>query len=642
MKTKFLLGAGIIGAGVLTWAAAPKDPVIMTVNGVDVPKSEFEYLYHKNAQQQLAAQPIDEYVNLFVNYRLKVADAMAEGVDTTAAFRQEMAQYRHELATPYMVDSVLLNRLVDEAFERSKEEVNTSHIMFFQTRNDEENKQAVRVLDSLKNVLKNGGDFADLARRFSQDRGSAPRGGELGFITAGRFPYTFEKAAYDLQPGEVSDVVDTRIGYHLIKANDRRPSRGQVRVAHILLFDQSGDPVQSAEVKGRIDSLYAVAKADPAKFEDLARQYSDDKGSARQGGALNWFGSGQMVQEFEDVAFDLPVKSLSEPFRTQFGWHIIYKYDQRSNPSKAEMKPTELQRLNNPQDQRYQIVQDAQTASLKKKHNAKFNDANFAAVKKYVSQNGLDSAFYQPSSLDRLTLFTIGKKATDVAALKNFLQNAIQPDKNLAVKFIEDRANTLLSRQLVDTEEAWLEANNAEYRNLLHEYQNGSLLYESSVRNVWNRAGQDKEGMDKYFESHRSDYAWQTPHAKGVLVQAKNDSIAQDVARRYAELPKADAVQRLKKEYKGEAQIDHILMSKGQNSLVDALMFGEGEPTPLNSNYAVCIMLDGRMLNAPETAEDVKGQLTSDFQEYLEETWINNLRAKYPVVINQKVLKSVK
>lgn len=642
MKTKFLLGVGIIGAGVLTWAAAPKDPVIMTVNGVDVPKSEFEYLYHKNSQQQLSSQPIDEYVNLFVNYRLKVADAMAEGIDTTAAFRQEMAQYRHELAAPYMVDSILLNRLVDEAYERSKEEVNTSHIMFFQSRNDVDNAASLRVLDSLKNVLKNGGDFADLARRYSQDRGSATRGGELGYITAGRFPYTFEKAAYELKPGEVSDVVDSRIGYHLIKANDRRPSRGQVRVAHILLFDQNNDREQSAEVKSRIDSLYAVAKANPSKFEDLARQYSDDKGSARQGGALNWFGSGQMVQEFEDVAFDLPVKSLSEPFRTQFGWHIIYKYDQRSNPSKAEMKPAELQRLNNPQDQRYQIVQDAQTANLKKKHNAKLNDANFAALKKYVKENGIDSTFYLPMEIDKLTLFTIGKKATKVAALKESLHGAIQPDKDMAVKFVDDRANNLLARQLTDAEEEWLEGNNAEYRNLLHEYQNGSLLYEASVRNVWNRAGQDKEGMEKYFENHRNDYAWQTPHAKGVLVQAKNDSIAQDVARRYAELPKADAVQRLKKEYKGEAQIDQILMSKGQNSLVDALMFGEGEPTPLNSNYSVCIMLDGRMLTKPETADDVKGQLTSDFQEYLEESWLNNLRSKYPVVINQKVLKSVK
>lgn len=642
MKTKILLGAGIIGAGMLTWAASPKDPVIMTVNGVDVPKSEFEYLYHKNAQQQLAAQPIDEYVNLFVNYRLKVADAMAEGVDTTAAFRQEMAQYRRELAAPYMADSVLLNRLVDEAYERSKEEVNTSHIMIFQSRNDEENKASIRLLDSLKNVLKNGGDFADLASRYSQDRGSAPRGGELGFITAGRFPYSFEKAAFALKPGEVSDVVDSRIGYHLIKANDRRPSKGQVRVAHILLFDQSGDHAASAAVKARIDSIYAEAKADPSKFEDLARQYSDDKGSARQGGALNWFGSGQMVQEFEDVAFNLPVKSLSEPFRSQFGWHIIYKYDQRSNPSKEVMKPTELQRIMNPQDQRSKIVQDAQMATLKKKHNAKMNEATLKTLKAHVAANGIDSTFYAPMAMDRLVLFTIGKKATDVAALKATLGNSIQPDKDAAVKYIDSRIESLLNRELTAAEEDWLEANNAEYRNLFHEYQNGSLLYEASVRNVWNRAGQDKAALEKYFADHRNDYAWQTPHAKGVLVQAKNDSIAADVARRYAELPKTEAVQRLKKEYKGEAQIDQILMSKGQNSLVDALMFGEGEPTPLNSNYAVCIMLDGRMLNAPETAEDVKGQLTSDFQEYLEESWLKQLRDKYPVVINQKVLKSVK
>ncbi|MBD5296267.1 MAG: hypothetical protein HDS25_08145 [Bacteroides sp.] len=640
MKTKILLGAGL-GFCALAWAA--KDPVIMKVNGVDVPKSEFEYLYHKNSQQQVAPQPLDEYVEMFVNYRLKVADAIDSGVDTTASFRQEMAQYRHDLAAPYLADSVFLNRLVQEACDRAREEVKASHIMIFKHGKPEEDVMSKARLDSLLREIKGGADFAELAKQYSEDRGTSQRGGDLGYMVAGRYPYSFEKVAFSMQPGEVSDITETRMGYHIIKVTDRRPAMGQVRVAHILLMNpQDGNPETMAANKARIDSIYAVAKADPSKFEQLARDFSNDPGSARQGGMLPWFGAGQMVPEFEEVAFTLPNQSLSEPFQTQFGWHLIYKYDQKGAPSLAEMKPTELNRIQNPQDDRYALVRDNQIERLSKKHKAVFNKKATEAIKSYIGQNGLDSAFYAPAAIDSETLLTIQKKPYSVKDFKSGLRDAIQPDKSLALQYINEALDAYLYRNLIETEEDWLEANQPEYRNLLHEYRNGSLLYETSVKNVWNRAGQDKEGLDQFFQTHRDDYKWIEPRAKGVLVQAKNDSIAQAIAARYAELPKAEAVSRLKKEYKGEATVDRILMAKGQNALVDALMFGEGDPTPSNSNYTTCFILDGRILNAPEEVDDVKGQVTGDYQEALEEEWIAALRKKYPVEINRKVLNSVK
>ena len=640
MKTKILLGAGL-GFCALAWAA--KDPVIMKVNGVDVPKSEFEYLYHKNSQQQVAPQPLDEYVEMFVNYRLKVADAIDSGVDTTASFRQEMAQYRHDLAAPYLADSVFLNRLVQEACDRAREEVKASHIMIFKHGKPEEDVMSKGRLDSLLREIKGGADFAELAKQYSEDRGTSQRGGDLGYMVAGRYPYSFEKVAFSMQPGEVSDITETRMGYHIIKVTDRRPAMGQVRVAHILLMNpQDGNPETMAANKARIDSIYAVAKADPSKFEQLARDFSNDPGSARQGGMLPWFGAGQMVPEFEEVAFTLPNQSLSEPFQTQFGWHLIYKYDQKGAPSLAEMKPTELNRIQNPQDDRYALVRDNQIERLSKKHKAVFNKKATEAIKSYIGQNGLDSAFYAPAAIDSETLLTIQKKPYSVKDFKSGLRDAIQPDKSLALQYINEALDAYLYRNLIETEEDWLEANQPEYRNLLHEYRNGSLLYETSVKNVWNRAGQDKEGLDQFFQTHRDEYKWIEPRAKGVLVQAKNDSIAQAIAARYAELPKAEAVSRLKKEYKGEATVDRILMAKGQNALVDALMFGEGDPTPSNSNYTTCFILDGRILNAPEEVDDVKGQVTGDYQEALEEEWIAALRKKYPVEINRKVLNSVK
>lgn len=639
MKTKLLLLAGI-GACALGWAA--KDPVIMKVNGVDVPKSEFEYLYHKNSQQQMTQQPIDEYVDMFVNYRLKVADAMNDGIDTTATFRQEMAQYRHDLAAPYMADSLYLNKLVAEAYDRSHKEVNASHIMIFKQNNPQDDSRSKAFLDSLRTELVKGADFDALARQYSQDRGTSQRGGNLGYMVAGRYPYSFEVVAFGMQPGEISDVTETRMGYHIIKVNDIRPARGSVRVAHILVMPEDKDPASAVAAKAKIDSIYNVAKADPSKFEQLARQFSQDPGSARQGGMLPWFTAGQMVPEFEEVSFSIPAKTLSEPFQSQFGWHIIYKYDEKGAPSLAEMKDSELRKIQNPQDDRYSMVRSNLTSNLSKKHKPVFDKKNLALLKDKVAANGIDSLFYVSSPADAALLLTIGKNTYSTADFKSSLHNAVFSDSAAAVNFLDEALDNYLYNNLVIAEEDWLEANRPDYRNLLHEYKNGSLLYESSVKNVWNKAAQDKEGLMKYFDAHRADYSWVEPKAKGVLVQAKNDSVAQAVVTRYSELPKDEAIGKLKKEFKGEATIDRILMAKGQNGLIDALMFGEGNPTPTNANFTSCLIIDGRVLYAPEEMEDVKGQVTGDYQEALEEEWITSLRNKYPVEIDRKVLKSVK
>lgn len=642
MKTKLLLGAGL-GVCALAWAA--KDPVIMTVNGVDVAKSEFEYLYHKNSQQQLAPQPIDEYVEMFVNYRLKVADAMAAGIDTTAAFRQEMEQYRHDLAAPYMVDSVYLNQLVKEAYDRSLEEVQTSHIMYFKSPSAEGNAASIARLDSLRDVARAGGDFAELAKTYSQDRGSNQRGGSLGYIPAGRYPYHFEETAFSLQPGEISDVVESPVAYHIIKCGGRRPARGMVRAAHILILDQDGNAEASVARKARIDSIYNVVKAQPSKFEEMAVRYSDDKGSARQGGLLQWFGSGMMVAEFDSVAFALPVGEISEPVRTQFGWHIISKIDRKDPPSLEEMKPAELARISNPQDERYAMIKEHQTAMLAKKHNARLNDALVAELREYVATNGVDSLFYVNFSAPGYAtreLLKVGKTSIPLSGLVASMHEGRQPNPVQGGKFLDTSIANFENNTLTGIEEAWLEANQTDYRNLLHEYTNGSLLYEASVRNVWDKAAKDTEGLEEYFNRNRSNYAWDVPRAKGVLVQAKNDSVAADIVRRYAELPKEEAIATLKKEYKGEASIDRVLVQKGQNPLIDSLMFGVGEVASPNSSYSSCMVIDGRVIDAPEDVSDVRGLVTSDYQEELEQNWLSDLRSRYPVVINRKVLGKVK
>ncbi len=536
MKKTVMAGIGL-GAAALMFAA--KDPVIMTVNGVDVPKSEFEYLYHKNSQQQINPQNLDEYVEMFKLYKMKVADAKAEGIDTLSSFIKETEQYRHDLAAPYLADSVYLNKLVDEAFERSKEEVEARHIMLFKSRDLSENP-AIRVrIDSIYGVLKAGGNFEDLAERLSQDRNSAARGGRMGYILANQYPYAFEEAAFSLSEGEVSEVVESPVGYHILKGGKRRPARGKVQAAHILKITKGKTDAEKAAAKQQIDSIYEVLKSFPMNFTEMATRLSDDRGSARQGGMLPWFGAGEMVEPFDSTAFAISDGAISTPFESDFGWHIVKRIGHRPAPGKSEMKPQLLARMTSRQDPRYKMIRDRQTETLAKKHNAQINKKSLQALRTLVSGSGMDSTSFAHARAAQFyndELFRIGKISVPVSEFVGTIDKINQTNPAQALDLFDDNFDAFYNGRLVSAEEDALAVEVPEYRNLLKEYIDGSLLYEVSVRKVWDRAAKDTEGLQRYFEQHRDEYKWNEPHAKGYLVQAQNDSVANLIKARAAEL----------------------------------------------------------------------------------------------------------
>ncbi|MDE6547692.1 MAG: peptidylprolyl isomerase [Muribaculaceae bacterium] len=578
MKRTHIAALAIISA--TAFLAAAKDEVIMTVNGVDVPRSEFEYLYHKNQQQQVDPQSLEEYAEMFKVYKLKVADALSQKLDTMSSFRKEMNQYKSDLAAPYMTDSLFLNSLVKEAYDLSREEVEAFHIMLAKGATDQEIEASRAQADSLRGVLLNGGDFAELAAKYSVDRASSNVGGRMGYIVAGRFPYAFEKAAYTLAPGEISEIVESPQGFHILKGGKHRPARGTVLVEHIMkMVPPTASAEQQAAAKAAIDSIYSVVVANPEKFEDLARELSDDKGSGRQGGKLNWFGAGMMVEPFDSASFALQVNEISLPVRSQYGWHVIRKLDAKAPASLAEMKPSVLKRIANPQDERYALAEKNLIDKLRKKHKKSFNTADI---------------------------------------------------------------NSISSEDLKNAEYDWLYANEPDYRNLLNEYREGSLLYEASLREVWDKAAKDEAGLTDYFNAHKDEYKWTKPHVKGILVQAANDSVAGLVRTALREVNDDNGLKALRKQFVGKAAIDRILMEEGQNAMVDNVIFG-GEPVkPNNKKYTVYFIFEPKLLEAPEAMSDVKSLVTSDYQNQLERDWVESLKSRYPVKVNEKVLKKVK
>lgn len=281
MRKKILIGMMAFATLLPISMTAKNDPVVMTVNGKDVKLSEFEYLYNKNKQQQLEKQTFDKYVDMFVVYKLKVADAEAAGIDTTNAFINEFRRYRNDLANPYLEDETVEDKLAHEAYDRMKEDVEVSHIMYHLADPKTNSLSKPReFMDSIRNCILNGQDFAELAAKYSIDPSAKRNGGNMGYIKSGLTPYAFEYAAYNTPVGEISEVVESPYGLHLVKPTAKRASRGEVLVEHIMkLFPREATNAQKLELKQRIDSIYTLVKSG-ADFEEIAKKESDEIGRA--------------------------------------------------------------------------------------------------------------------------------------------------------------------------------------------------------------------------------------------------------------------------------------------------------------------------------------------------------------------------
>lgn len=624
---KKLLFPILAGAAVLTLAAkAPKDPVLMTVDDQPVTLSEFEYLFHKNSDQQLEQESKEEYLQRFIDYKLKVAQARHERMDTTAAYQKDFKQYRLELALPYLRDTVMERRILEESYAHTLENVNIDHLML--------PLDSRELADSIHDVIKSGkGDFLELAKQFSIDPSLKQNGGKYGWITAGVYPYSFEEGAYNTPVGEVSDVVETPYGLHLIRVNERRPDAGEIHAAHILVkLDADGD---SAAAKARIDSIY-TALQQGADFAELAKQVSDCPSKA-QGGDLNWFGRGRMVPEFEDVAFDLKIGQVSEPVLSRFGWHIIKKIDQRHASKRDainELKGAIAR------DERSVRPRLALAERLKKEYNTRINPTGHDALLAKVREVGFDSArtllLNSPAPL-----FYVGDSTITISDFLKTNYN-MKPRTPHDVQ-VEEKINDRMTSTTLVYENHRLEQKYPEFRNVSREYSEGLMLFASMEKNVWNRPTDDPEGLKAYFEKNREKYAFATPRWKGFIIYAGSDSLINEVSdylQKWQPAPE-DLGTILKAEFPRNIRIERVVLPEHENPIVDHVGFNGPEPN-LTGRWNKYVTYLGHIIDAPEEVADVRGRVSNDWVAELEEEWIKTLRERYPVKVDKKVFKKVK
>ena len=640
MKAKLLISSLLLGTAIL--AIAKGDPVLMTINGKDIKLSEFEYLYHKNNQQQIEKETLDQYVERFVLYKQKVADAEAAGIDTTELFKKEFEGYQKDLAAPYMVaDTTYQWQMISEAYERYKKEIDIDHFMLPLGASPEETQANLNRMDSIRNCVLAGESWEELVAKYSSDPSKPRNKGHYGYVSSGMFPYSFENVLYNTPVGAVSEAFKTPYGVHMLRVNNTR-DRNDVHAKHILkLFPKDATEEQKAECKVKIDSIYALLKAG-ANFEELAKAESQD-GSARNGGELGWFGRGRMVQPFEDVAFDLADGAISEPFATKFGYHIIKKVAHGAAPL-SEMRANIENAIS--RDERAGLIRDRRIADMKDKYGFKLNPSFESFLTKALADNGnsYDSTFVaQNLKNSTMPLFTYGNKQSAlVGTLATMLNSkACFATVDDAKRYVMSGVDALADKVLSDYHSRELVKSNPEYRNLINEYRDGMMLFEISNRRVWKAANKDTVGLEQYFAQHRDKYAWDEPHFKGIILSAKNDSVLDLVKADVMKLGRDTLTDALHNKYGSDIRMERMVVKKGENVLADYLAFNMGDK-PERKGYNSFMILEGGVLAQPEEMADVRGAVTSDYQDVLEQRWKEELAKKYPAKINKKVLKQVK
>ena len=587
---RIFLSMAVLG---LMMSAAAEDKVLMTIDGEPVMASEFMYIYQKNNQETaLEQKSIDEYLDLFINFKLKVHEAKQQGIDTTEAFKKELAGYRAQATPRYLKDEAAIDSLVQMSYDRMAHDRRAAHIAIQCPMNADDStteaalakindiRERVTVGKPVKNkkgkvIKQEKEDFYEVARVESTDPSAAETGGELGWIMPFRYVYPFENAVYTTPVGEVTPVFRSAYGFHIALVEEEIEHE-DVNAAHIMKMVPRGDSVADIAAKRAIDSLYAVVKGG-ADFAAVAQTESDDKGSAMRGGDLGWFGRGYMVKPFEDAAFAMKDSGdICEPIKSNFGWHFILLKGKRPIQPFETLKP--------------QIMKNVQ-------RDERIKEADKSFIAKTRAEYGLSEDM--PDA--------------DVMAY--------------ADAHLEDKYEDL--------------------RHLVQEYHDGILLFDVSLKEVWDKAGQDVEGLTRFFNEHKKDYTWDKPRFKGWLIQCKDASVEKAV-RAIIKNSHPDSVQSyIKQRININDTITYVkctrdMWAEGQYDAIDKYGFKvkNVEFTPNEALPRVAAI--GKILKAPEEYLDERGKVTSDYQDFLEKEWIKQLREKYPVVVDQEVFEELK
>lgn len=603
-------------------ATAQKDMVLFTIDGNKVYNSEFSKIYEKNLSivQDESQKDIDNYLDLYVNYRLKLQQAYDLKMDTVPAYIKEYTKYKNQLIEPYMNDDNKEKDLVKEAYQRMKKEINANHILVRVSKGatPADTLQAYNKVLAAREQILEGKDFEEVARKVSEDPSVKNNGGNLGYFTVFQMVYPFETVAYNTAIGDISMPFRTKFGYHIIKVNDSRDAQGEVKVAHIMLKDDTEESREKINtIKKQLD--------EGGDFAALAKSYSTDLATSMKGGVLPKFTSNKMVKEFSDASFALKEKGeISTPFKTRYGWHIVKLIDRFPIGSFDDMK-NEIE-MKVKRGQRAKIIGRSVIDRLLKEYKITTDEAVL---------NYFKSPAKNTSNLNK-TILTIEGKEIKANEFSAFMGNKFNNKRKLKEVYKDFK-----EAEVIKYYKEQLPKNNPELDQTLREYREGLLLFDLMKLKIWDEAEKDSLGLVNFFNSNRSKYQWKERADVTIITCDKMENAKK--AKKFLKKGKETAVIKEKLSKDGIVDIKEGAFEKTKAVFPKGFAFKKGvsDVLPVDKQFVVIKVKELLPVQAKEL-KDTRGRAISDFQDYIEKQWIRSLKEKYTVEINKKALKKVK
>lgn len=640
--------------------AQDSDPVILNVAGEEISRSEFLNVYMKNNvnSEVLDRKSLEEYMELYINFRLKVKEAEALGLDTVRSFRDELAGYRKQLAQPYLIDEEMNKSLLQEAYDRKKTDIRASHILIRVDRNAAPADTLVaykKVMNLRKRILK-GEDFGkvameasdDLSARDRQMEGRTIKGnlGDLGYFTVFDMVYPFETGAYNTPVGEVSMPVRSDFGYHLIKVTDRKPALGRVQVAHIMMrLPADASAEDSARIAAKAMEVYTRI-LNGEDFAHMAEQNSDDKSTASKGGVLPWFGANKMIPEFISEITKLKnLNDVTKPFLTSFGWHIVKLLDRKDIGAYEDVVNELKQSLT--RSDRAKKSEEALLNRIRREYkyteNLKARDDFYKVVTDTIFSAKWSAQ--QAAGLKK-TIMTIGRQSFSQQDFANWLaKNQRKRAKEDIRTFVNGMFTTFVNETLLAYEDSRLESKYPDFKMLVKEYRDGILLFELTDQKIWSKAVKDTTGLEAFYNQNKGNYMWeQRLDATVYTLESTDDKMIAGLRKAIAEgLTDTEMLTRFNTDTTSLLTIDHRKFQKGDDELIDSLEWKPGlAPESIDDGKVRLVNIHALLSPEPRKLNEARGLITADYQNYLEQEWIRELRARYPFKVYDEVLSSIK
>ncbi len=661
--------AGLICIISLSIFAQNDDAIVMKLGKENIKLSDFKNTFLKNNDlQKTSEQELRDYIDLYVNFRLKYAEAESKHLDTIKVLQEELAGYRQQAAEKYLTDKEVSDKLVDEALERMKWDIRASHLLkeVLPDALPADTLEAYNAIIKIRNRILKGESFAEVAAKESDDPSAHDKksaggeiiqkgnGGDLGYFTVFDLIYSFENGAYNTPVGNISMPVRSEFGYHLIYVQDKKPALGKIKATQILLpFNKNPNltPSEKAQDASNVEKNANEAYNDimaGTSLDDVAKKYM---GSDEKPGVLPLFGSNRFDGDFISGLYGLKAGQVSKPIKTSVGWHVV-RIDE-ANPVVIDEQTSSYVKNRILRDSRSNKSKEAFIERVKKENNFKEITAD-----KKTKKTPLDD-FYavvdtsiilgnwtidKAENLNKVMFSFAGKEYTQQDFAKYLQSNQYKGVKDVDTKVLVNHSyKQFVESTVISYEDAQLEQKYPEFASLMKEYKEGILLYELSEQKVWKKSEIDTVGLDAYYQTIKQEHLYPV-RLEAELFRSVDGTVTSKAASMLKKGTSTDKLMAKLNKKNVSLLADTVTYWQGQEKAFDAIVDWSkinDETVFVNTNENELVRILKVLPPSPKPLSEVKGMIVSQYQDILEKQWIEDLHKNNTIWVDYDAILSI-